>query len=77
MAQGYLRDGRRPAAGHLASPAPRPSGSRSVEPGGAEAPSEPSGPRTLAGRLDRGAVALRPQLFAYQYLFELAPELPD
>jgi len=48
-----------------------------VERGGAEAPSEHGGLRTLAGRLDRGAVALRPQLFAYQYLFELAPELPD
>lgn len=48
-----------------------------VERGGAEAPSEQGGLRTLAGRLDRGVVALRPQLFAYQFLFELAPQMPD
>jgi glycosyltransferase involved in cell wall biosynthesis len=35
-----------------------------------------SGARTLAGRVDRGLVALRPQLFAYQFLFELTPAVP-
>ncbi len=50
-----------------------------VERGGAEAGSTagtkpPGGLRALAGRVDRGAVALRPQLFAYQFLYELAPK---
>lgn len=31
------------------------------------------GLRRWVGRVDRGAVAVRPQLFAYQYLYELAP----
>jgi glycosyltransferase involved in cell wall biosynthesis len=33
------------------------------------------GLRRLAGRIDGGAVALRPQLFAYQFLYELAPDV--
>ncbi|QXC60183.1 methyltransferase domain-containing protein [Aquihabitans sp. G128] len=40
---------------------------------GASAEAAPGGLRQLAGRIDRGAVALRPQLFAYQFLYELAP----
>ncbi|MCU1496642.1 MAG: hypothetical protein JWM47_595 [Acidimicrobiales bacterium] len=32
--------------------------------------------RRVAGRLDRTAVTLRPQLFAYQFLYELAPVEP-
>jgi SAM-dependent methyltransferase len=35
-----------------------------------------SGARTLAGRVDRGLVALRPHLFAFQFLFELTPAVP-
>ena len=46
-----------------------------VERGGAGSVSgQKGGLRALAGRLDRGAVALRPQLFAYQFLYELAPK---
>ncbi len=33
-----------------------------------------SGPSRLVGRLDRIAVQLRPQLFGYQFLFELRPD---
>ena len=43
-----------------------------VERGAAE-DTTPSRARTLLGRLDRGAVAVRPQLFGYQFLYELAP----
>ncbi|HEX6423173.1 MAG TPA: bifunctional glycosyltransferase/class I SAM-dependent methyltransferase [Acidimicrobiales bacterium] len=38
--------------------------------------SRSGGIRRLAGRLDRGAVAIRPQLFAYQFLFELEQAMP-
>jgi hypothetical protein len=41
---------------------------------GARAPAAPGGLRRLVGRVDRGALAVRPQLFAYQFVFELEPE---
>ncbi|MFS6620495.1 hypothetical protein, partial [Staphylococcus aureus] len=40
---------------------------------GANPGRQPGRLRRLVARLDRGAVALRPQLFAYQYLFEAEP----
>jgi glycosyltransferase involved in cell wall biosynthesis len=43
---------------------------------GARAPAAPGGLRRLVGRLDRGALAVRPQLFAYQFVFELEPVAP-
>lgn len=33
--------------------------------------------RRLLGRIDRAATAIRPQLFGYQFLYELAPERPS
>jgi len=45
-----------------------------VERGAADVPAETGGLRQLAGRLDRAAVGMRPQLFAYQFLYELAPK---
>jgi 2-polyprenyl-3-methyl-5-hydroxy-6-metoxy-1,4-benzoquinol methylase len=44
---------------------------------GARSPAPPGaggGLRRLAGRIDESAVALRPQLFAYQFLYELEPD---
>lgn len=43
-----------------------------VERGGAD-DARPRGLRALAGSLDRGAAALRPQLFGYQFIYELTP----
>jgi hypothetical protein len=40
---------------------------------GADASHDPSWMRRVIGKMDRAAVALRPQLFAYQFLYELAP----
>lgn len=43
-----------------------------VERGAGGVPDEPGGLRGLVGKLDHTAVTLRPQLFAYQFLYELA-----
>ncbi len=44
-----------------------------TDPAGPAGAGEQGGLRALAGRIDRGAVAVRPQLFAYQFLYELSP----
>jgi methionine biosynthesis protein MetW len=43
-----------------------------VDRGASEASGDGKG-KGLVGRIDRAAVSLRPQLFAYQFLYELAP----
>ena len=46
---------------------------RGGDPGGSAGPGERSGLGALLERADRAAVAVRPQLFAYQFLYELNP----
>ena len=46
---------------------------RGAGPAAAAGHPEPTGLASVVGRLDRAAVALRPQLFAYQLLYELSP----
>ncbi len=46
---------------------------RGADPAAAAGHPEPAGLASVVGRLDRAAVALRPQLFAYQLLYELSP----